>query len=119
LIYESHTIEGWNPVTSELKIFEYVPGAVIKVSTASGMKVRAMLKMVSNQGRIFYYVNEGKQEANGYEIRVPYSTEKRYDTHAVAPYLVTAGNSTNNTRTQKINVTEDDVLHGRVIDVGL
>jgi dolichyl-diphosphooligosaccharide--protein glycosyltransferase len=119
LIYESHTIEGWNPVTRKLKIFEYVPGAVIKVSTAPGTKVVAMLKIVSNQGRMFYYVNEGKHKADGYEIRVPYSTEKKYDTHAVAPYLVTAGNSTNDTRTQKINVTEDDVLHGRVIDVSL
>lgn len=118
LIYESHTIEGQNPVASELKIFEYVPGAVIKVSTAPGMKVGAILKMVSNQGRIFYYVNGGKQEASGYEIRVPYSTEEKYDTHAVAPYLITAGNS-NNTRTQKINVTEYDVLHGRVINVNL
>ena len=119
LIHESHTIDGRNPATSELKIFEYVPGAVIKVSTAPGMKVVAMLEMVSNQGRTFYYENEGKQEADGYEIRVPYSTEKRYDTHSVAPYLVTAGNSTNNTRTQKINVTEDDVLYGKVIDVSL
>jgi asparagine N-glycosylation enzyme membrane subunit Stt3 len=119
LIYESRTIEGGNPATSEVKIFEYLPGAVIKVSTAPGMKVGAMLKMVSNQGRMFYYATEGKQEADGYEIRVPYSTEKRYDTHAVAPYLVTAGNSTGNTRTKKINVTEEDVLRGRVIDINL
>jgi hypothetical protein len=53
LIYESHTTEGRNPVISKLKIFVYVPGAVIKVSIASGMKVGAMLKMVSNQGRMF------------------------------------------------------------------
>lgn len=119
LIYESHTIEGQNPSTNELKIFEYVPGAVIKVSTAPGMKVGATLKMVSNQGRIFYYVNGGKQEASGYEIRVPYSTEERYDTHAIAPYLITAGNGNNNKRAQKINVTEDDVLQGRVINVSL
>ena len=119
LIYESHTLLGSNPPTNWIKIFEYVPGALIKVSAAPNQKVGALLNMTSNQGRAFQYVNEGIMYANSYEIRVPYSTEKRYDTHAVAPYLVYAGNSSTDIKIKNINVTEDDVLNGRVLEVSL
>ena len=119
LIYESHTLLGSNPPTNWIKIFEYVPGALIKVSAAPNQKVGALLNMTSNQGRAFQYVNEGIQYGNGYEIRVPYSTEKKYDTHALAPYLVFAGNSSTEIKIKKINVTEDDVLKGRVLEVNL
>ena len=114
LIYESHTILGQNPLTSSLKIFEYVPGALIKVSNAPGQKVVALLNMTSNQGRKFIYINEGTSE-----VRVPYSTEKRYGTHAMTPYLVALGNNSTDLRKRSINVTEDDVIHGRVIEVNL
>ena len=119
LIYESHTLLGSNPPTNWIKIFEYVPGALIKVSAAPNQKVGVLLNMTSNQGRAFQYVNEGIQNGNGYEIRVPYSTEKKYDTHSVAPYLVFAGNSSTDIKTKNINVTEDDVLKGNVLEVNL
>ena len=112
LIYESHTIVGQNPPTSSLKIFEYVPGALIRVSNAPGKKVVALLNMTSNQGRKFIYVNEGTSE-----VRVPYSTEKRYGTYAITPYLVVSGNNSTNMRRQSINVTEDDVQNGKVLEV--
>jgi oligosaccharyl transferase (archaeosortase A-associated) len=114
LIYESHTVVGQNPPTSSLKIFEYVPGALIKVSNAPGQKVVALLNMTSNQGRKFIYVNEGTTE-----VRVPYSTEKRYETHAITPYLVVSGNNSTKMKKQNINITEDDVHNGKVIDVTL
>jgi dolichyl-diphosphooligosaccharide--protein glycosyltransferase len=114
LIYESHTVVGQNPSTSSLKIFEYVPGALIKVSNAPGQKVVALLNMTSNQGRKFIYVNEGTSE-----VRVPYSTEKRYETHAITPYLVVSGNNSTNMKKQNINITEDDVHNGKVIYVTL
>jgi dolichyl-diphosphooligosaccharide--protein glycosyltransferase len=110
---------GSNPPTNWIKIFEYVPGALIKVSAAPNQKVGALLNMTSNQGRAFQYVNEGIQNGNGYEIRVPYSTEKKYDTHAVAPYQVYASNSSADIKIKNINVTEDDVLKGRVLEVNL
>ena len=112
LIYESHTIVGQNPPTSSLKIFEYVPGALIRVSNAPGKKVVTLLNMTSNQGRKFIYVNEGTSE-----VRVPYSTEKRYGTYAITPYLVVSGNNSTNMRRQSINVTEDDVQNGKVLEV--
>ena len=112
LIYESHTIVGQNPPTSSLKIFEYVPGALIRVSNAPGKKVVALLNMTSNQGRKFIYVNEGTSE-----VRVPYSTEKRYGTYAITPYLIVSGNNSTNMRRQSINVTEGDVQNGKVLEV--
>lgn len=112
LIYESHTIVGQNPPTSSLKIFEYVPGAVIRVPNAAGEKVVALLNMTSNQGRKFIYVNEGTSE-----VRVPYSTEKRYGTYAVTPYLIVSGNNSTNIRKQSISVTEADVQNGKVLEV--
>lgn len=114
LIHESNTIVGQNPPTSSLKIFEYVPGALIRVSNAPGKKVVALLNMTSNQGRKFIYVNEGTSE-----VRVPYSTEKRYGTYAITPYLVVSGNDSTSIKRRNINVTEDDVLHGKVIEVTL
>ena len=112
LIYESDTIVGQNPPTSSLKIFEYVPGALIKVSNSPGEKVVALLNMTSNQGRKFIYVNEGTSE-----VRVPYSTEKRYGTYAVTPYLIVSGNNSTNIRRQSVNVTEDDIQNGKVLEV--
>jgi dolichyl-diphosphooligosaccharide--protein glycosyltransferase len=112
LIYESHTIVGQNPPTSSLKIFEYVPGALIRVPNASGKKVVALLNMTSNQGRKFIYVNEGTSE-----VRVPYSTEKRYGTYAITPYLIVSGNNSTNMMRQSINVTEDDIQNGKVLEV--
>ena len=112
LIYESQSMEGQNPPTSRLKIFEYVPGAVIRVPSASGQKVVALLNMTSNQGRKFIYVNEGISE-----VIVPYSTEERYDTHATTPYLVVLGNTSANIRRQSVEVSEEDILEGKVIEV--
>jgi len=112
LIYESHTIVGQNPPASRLKIFEYVPGALIKVPNAPGKKVVALLNMTSNQGRKFIYVNEGTSE-----VRVAYSTEKRYGTYAITPYLVVSGNNSTDIKRQIINVTEDDVKDGKVLEV--
>jgi dolichyl-diphosphooligosaccharide--protein glycosyltransferase len=114
LIYESRTAVGQNPPIYRVKIFEYVPGALIKISNASGQRVDVLLNMTSNQGREFIYVNEGMSE-----VRVPYSTEKRYETHAITPYLVVSGNNLTNMKKRNVNVTEDDVLHGRIIDVNM
>ena len=84
LIHESNTFLGGgdNPSKSEVKIFEYVPGAIIRVQAGPDQKVGALLNMTSNQGRPFNYVNEATSKGGAFEIRVPYSTENRYETHA-------------------------------------
>jgi len=119
LIYESPTSIGGDgtPIERMVKIFEYVPGAVIRVATQPDQMVGVRLNMTSNQGRPFAYVNEGVLQASGYEIRVPYSTEKKYDTHATGPYLVFSGNSAGNLKHQLVNVTEEDIMKGNIIEI--
>jgi len=50
---------------------------------------------------------------------VPYSTERKSETYARTPYLVVSGNNSTNMKKQNINITEDDVHNGKVIDVTL
>lgn len=116
LIYESATFFSESTAESEVKVFEYVPGALIRVKTRPGQRVGALLNMTSNQGRAFTYVNEASQNEDAFEMRVPYSTESRYETHAVSPYLIFAGNETL-VNTQSLDVSERDVLGGRTIEI--
>ncbi len=118
LVYGSPTLIGTENPDSMIKIFEYVPGALIKVSTAPNQKVGALLNLTSNQGKEFYYINEGSPRDGKYEIRVPYSTENKYGTHALDPYMIFSGND-KGIRTQNISVSEKDVLEGRIINVSL
>jgi oligosaccharyl transferase (archaeosortase A-associated) len=118
LIHESSTFlgSGDNPSKSKVKIFEYVPGAVIRVQAGPDQKVGALLNMTSNQGRPFNYVNEATPNGGAFEIRVPYSTENRYETYAINPYLVFSGNE-NGVKMMNLNVSEEDVLKGRTVEV--
>ena len=120
LIYESPTFLGESPAKSEVKIFEYVPGVLIRVKTGPDKKVGALLNMTSNQGRAFIYVNQAPHLPNGdaFEIRVPYSTESRYETHAINPYLIFSGNEAG-VNMQSLEVSEEDVLKGKTFEVSL
>jgi asparagine N-glycosylation enzyme membrane subunit Stt3 len=117
LVHESSTLMGANPPKSEVKIFEYVPGALIRVQSEPDQRAGALVNLTSNQGRPFTYVSEGQSVDGGYEIRVPYSTEGN-ETWAKGPYLVFAG-SERGVKMQNINVSEEDVLLGKTIDVSL
>ena len=116
LIYESKTFVGSSPAKSEVKIFEYVPGAVIKVRAGPDQKVGALLNMTSNQRREFIYINEGTLNGDSFEIRVPYSTEGRYGCHATSPYLVYSGNEAG-AKVKNLDVSEEDVMLGRTIEL--
>ncbi len=116
LIYESKTFVGLNPAKSEVKIFEYVPGAVIKVRTAADQKVGALLNMTSNQRREFIYINEGTLKGDSFEIRVPYATESRQGCHAISPYLIYSGNEAG-VKMKNVDVSEEDVRSGRTIEL--
>lgn len=119
LIYESSSVLGANPPTSRVKIFQYVPGALIRVHTQPDMNVGALLNMTSNQGRQFQYVNQGFYRDGSFDIRVPYSTEPKYGTHAVNLCLVFAGNSASSIRTRELNISEADALEGKILEVTL
>ncbi|MDD1731160.1 MAG: dolichyl-diphosphooligosaccharide--protein glycosyltransferase [Methanosaeta sp. NSM2] len=116
LIYESRTFLGENPAKAQIKIFEYVPGALIRISTGPDQKVGCVLNMTSNQNRPFIYANQAEPKDGVLQMRVPYSTEGRYECRAVDPYLVFSGNELG-VRMQSVNVSEDDVLNGRTIEV--
>ncbi len=116
LIYESSTVAGANPPKSEVKIFEYVPGALIRVKTGPDQRVGALLNMTSNQDRKFAYINEGLLRNGSYDLRVPYSTEHIYGTHSLGPYLIFSGNE-QGVKMQNINVSEQDILDGKIIEV--
>ncbi|HWQ18356.1 MAG TPA: oligosaccharyl transferase, archaeosortase A system-associated [Methanotrichaceae archaeon] len=111
-IYESRTRRGTNPPTSTIKISEYVPGAVITGTTQPDQPVGVLLNLTSNQGRKFQYFNIGIPQGDRYEVRVPYSTEKKYDTHATDGLMIFSGG-----KSAKVNVSEDDVQKGRSIEV--
>jgi len=116
LIYESKTFVESSPPKSEVKIFEYVPGAVIKVRSGPDQKVGALLNMTSNQRRDFIYINEGTLKGDSFEIRVPYSTEGGYGCHAISPYLIYSGNAAGAT-VKNLDVSEEDVMLGRTIEL--
>lgn len=116
LIYESKTFLGENPAKAQVKIFEYVPGALIRVRTAPDQKVGCVLNMTSNQDRPFIYANQAAPKDGVLEMRVPYSTESRYECTAVDPYLIFSGNQMG-VRMKHVNVSEDDVLNGRTVEV--
>ena len=78
----------------------------------------ALLNMTSNQGRAFQYVNEAIPKDDALEIRVPYTTERRYETHALSPYLIFSGSEAG-VKMQNLNVSEQDVLEGKTIEVTL
>ena len=116
LIYESKTFLGEKQDKSEVKIFEYVPGALIKVRAGPDQRVGALLNMTSNQGRPFIYVNEAKANGDSFEIRVPYSTESQNECHAITPYLVFSGNK-DAVKMENLDVSEEDVINGRTIEL--
>jgi asparagine N-glycosylation enzyme membrane subunit Stt3 len=116
LIYESPTILGESPAKSKVKIFEYVPGALLRIKAGPDQKVGALLNLTSNQGRSFTYVNEASRSGDQFLIRVPYSTEGSKATRALNPYLIFSGNEAG-IETKTINVSEEDVLKGNTLDV--
>jgi dolichyl-diphosphooligosaccharide--protein glycosyltransferase len=116
LIYESKTSYGERPAKSKVKIFEYVPGALIKVRAGPDQRVVALLNMTSNQGRRFIYVNEAEPKGDSFEVKVPYSTESRYGCRAIDPYLVLSGDKYS-VKTTNLNVSEEDIINGRTIEL--
>lgn len=78
--------------------------------------VGCVLNMTSNQDRPFIYANQAAPKNGVMEMRVPYSTESRYECAAADPYLIFSGNQMG-VRMKHVNVSEDDVLQGRTIEV--
>jgi dolichyl-diphosphooligosaccharide--protein glycosyltransferase len=118
LVHESET-----PVTSDgqkfVKIFENVPGAVIKGRAPAGTKVRASVPIMTNQNRAFVYQQLNISDASGqFTLVLPYSTEgpttsgTKFDTKPISGYQLSVEN-----KTYELKVPEEYVLSGAVINV--
>ncbi|MDI9617371.1 MAG: STT3 domain-containing protein [Methanothrix sp.] len=122
LIHESRSFAGpyGGKQASMIKIFEYVPGAVIRGSAKDDRIVVAVLNLSSNLGRPFQYVNYAVPRNGSYEIRVPYSTEGAYGIKASGPYqIVEISPATDGWGDVAfVNITEKDVLEGRILELG-
>lgn len=116
LIHESKTILGGNPGKSQVKIFQYVPGALLRIHAGPDENGGALLNMTTNINREFIYVNQATRNGDELLVRVPYSTESEYEVHALDPYLVFSGNE-DGVNIQMVQVSEEDVLQGRTIDI--
>jgi oligosaccharyl transferase (archaeosortase A-associated) len=118
LIHESSTMIGTNLPSGYVKIFEYVPGALIVVKAEPNQTAGALLNMTTNQGRHLTYVNQGILREGKYEIRVPYPTENEDGFHVLNPYLIFSGNKSVIER-KNVYVSEQDIRGGRIIEVDL
>lgn len=99
--------------TKQVKVFEYVKGAVIKGYTLPGQEVEISTNIKTNQGREFVYRQTVKSVNGSFEFVVPYSTgnQEKSDISA-SEYTVKIGNYI-----QKVNVLEDKVLEGKIINI--
>ncbi|HWQ48860.1 MAG TPA: oligosaccharyl transferase, archaeosortase A system-associated [Methanosarcina sp.] len=115
LVHEN-TIPEMNDTSSDVKIFEFVPGARLSGTADPGQNITAILELSSNTGRKFTYQNEAVSDKNGsFEITVPYSTENTAGgVNALSAYSLNAGG---NATVSEIQVTEDDILKGNRVEV--
>jgi len=118
LVHESET-----PVTSDgqkfVKIFENVPGVVIKGTAPAGTKVTAAVPVMTNQNRAFLYQQSNTSDASGqFTLVLPYSTEgpiasgTKFDTKPMSGYQLSVEN-----KTYELKVPEEYVLSGAVVNV--
>lgn len=115
LIHESSTIMG-NVGKSRVMIFQYVPGALLKIHTGRDGNGMALLNMTSNMDRRFVYLNQATWNGDALEVRVPYSTEREHEVHATDPYMVFSVHG-DDVKAKTVEVSEEDVLQGRTIDI--
>jgi oligosaccharyl transferase (archaeosortase A-associated) len=117
LVYESKTSAGLKFPTSEVKVFERVEGAKIAGTTPYEKPMGVILDMTSNQGRKFQYFNSAMPVDGRYEVTVPYSTDGGLETHSIGPYLVGPVEDFVGGESRDVDVSEEEVLFGRVVEV--
>jgi len=125
LVWESDTTitfsrEDPEDETKLVKIFEYVKGAKIKGKTEPGTNVLLSSEIETNQKRKFVYQKELETKDGFFEFIVPYSTEKEYLPGQTeywvfaSPYKLKTGE-----KQIEINISEKDILQGRIIEVSI
>jgi dolichyl-diphosphooligosaccharide--protein glycosyltransferase len=114
LLYESDSIlsEGRPRPVRWIKVFEYVPGARIIGKTRAGIPVSILLKVQTNQQRIFSYLNITTSDLEGnFKFIVPYSTDKSIVSIKTSDFYLLKCE----TGFQQVQVSEEAVRGGKDI----
>jgi dolichyl-diphosphooligosaccharide--protein glycosyltransferase len=115
MIYESKDMyyDILDQPTSNIKIYEYVKGAKITGNVTSNETLMLSGKIITNQRRIFEYIQKTVADEKGYfDFVVPYSKGSPYRTRVLEGFTLKYGNET-----RSINVSENDILNGNTIMV--
>ncbi|VVB91320.1 Dolichyl-monophosphooligosaccharide--protein glycotransferase AglB [uncultured archaeon] len=116
LVYESKTW-GLNKIgQKKIKIFEYVPGAIIKGVTSPDTGLEVSVPVVTNANRTFDYVSKAVSDANGnFTMVVPYSTAGApYETGPVNNYTL----HINGASVKNISISNRQILDNSIDDLG-
>lgn len=115
LMYESNEtfFDIFGNAASNIKIFEYVPGAAIIGNGSSGEEIMLSGTILTNQGRKIDYVQKTKADEKGhFKFVVPYSRDSLYGTRLLNGYSINYSNST-----RFIYPAENDIQKGNIITV--
>jgi len=94
-----------------VKVFEYVPGAIVEGFAKPEQEVYARTNITMSNGRVFEYQNEATANESGwYELRLPYSTTGTPYNSKVENYRITM--DVNSDLIKEVGVTEKDVISG-------
>ena len=116
----THGIVAFDPLppASYVKVFEYVPGAIVMGNAPDGTTVTISATIVTPE-RTFTYAQQMVATGGTYSFIVPYSTTGAiegstiYDVGPIDPYTIRYGNIT-----EQVSVSEEDVLSGDIVYVG-
>ena len=118
LVHESETT-ATDSGQKYVKIFENVPGAVIKGKAPAGTKATIAVPITTNQNRNFIYSQSNVTGSDGqFMLVVPYSTEgpieggTKFDTKPIRNYQLVVGS-----KTDEVRVPEEMVMAGGVIKI--
>ncbi len=114
LVYESPNgfVDQFKGLVSFYKIFELVPGAVIKGKSEPGTAVRLKILLKSPSQRVVSYEDSTTADTAGeFAFEVPYATgEKSGELVPLGPYAIQTGG-----RTSYIRVGSSDIREGRTV----
>lgn len=115
MIYESNEtfFDIYGKSTSNIKIFEYVPGAALIGNGTFGEEISISGTIMTNQKRTIEYVQRTKVDEDGhFKFTLPYSRDSPYETRLLNDYMINYSNSE-----YLIDPLEKDIMNGNSITV--
>lgn len=116
LVYESAgnlDVRGRSGDVSRVKVYEYVPGALLRGKTEPFARVTVQIRLLTNKGRIFIWQTSAIAGADGiFALRTPYTTDPAGTVHALSPYMLKTPHGE-----KVIHVDRPSVEQGKVVSV--